>query len=170
LKFLKNIPNNNLFANGILPAAPLIPKTVIMKKYYIYSEFFPIPRRIHEEKINLPKIFTNSIHLFTFFYLRSFIEIFVRATNKYAEKKIELKRRKISELSIHNRYLDWKPFTIRETYIFLEILILIDSDRRSKFKDYWKIPRVAEKAISPFYNYIDLKRFEIIYKLFINYL
>jgi hypothetical protein len=135
LEFLKNIPDNNLFANKVLPAIPLISETVIIEKYYIYPEFSSIFRRIHEEKVNLPENLTNLIHLFIFFYLRSLIETFVRATNKYAEKKIKLKRRKISELSIYNRYLYWKPLTIRN-FFFLRILILIGSNRKSKFKNY----------------------------------
>jgi hypothetical protein len=64
------------------------------------------------------------------------MEIFVRATNKYAEEKIELERREIFEFSIYNRYFDWKSLIIREIYIFLEILIFIDFNRRPKFKNY----------------------------------
>jgi len=100
-----------------------------------------MPRRIHEEKVNLPEDLTDPIRLFTLFYPHSLVETFVRATNKYAEEEIELERRGVSELSIYSRYLDWKPLTIRETYIFLGILILMGSDRRPKFKDYWRIPR-----------------------------
>jgi hypothetical protein len=68
LKFLKDISDNNLFANRILPAVPSIPETVIIEKYYIYPEFFLIFRRIHERKVNLSKNFINFIRLFTFFY------------------------------------------------------------------------------------------------------
>jgi hypothetical protein len=136
LKPLESIPDNNPFANGALPAAPPIPKAVTMKGYYTHPEFSPIPRRIHEGEVNLPGNLTDPIRLFTLFYPRSLMETFVRAINKYAEEEIELERREISEFSIHNRYLDWKPLTTRETYIFLRILILISSDRRPKFKDY----------------------------------
>jgi hypothetical protein len=93
-------------------------------------------RRIYEEKMNFPKNFTNFIRLFIFFYFRLFVEIFVRAINKYAEKEIELERRKISEFSIYNRYFNWKFLTIREKLIFLGILIFMDSDRKSKIKNY----------------------------------
>jgi hypothetical protein len=166
LKSLEGIPGNNPFANGALPAAPPIPEAVTMEGYYTHPEFSPMPRRIHEGKVNLPENLTDPIRLFTFFYPHSLVETFVRATNKYAEKKIELERRGVSELSIHSRYLDWKPLTTRKTYIFLGILILMGSDRKPKFKDYWRIPRAAGKAISPFHNYMGLKRFETIYKLF----
>jgi hypothetical protein len=103
---LKDIPGNNPFANEVLPAAPPIPKAVIMKGYYTYPKFFLMPRRIHEGKVNLPKDLTDPIRLFTLFYLHSLVETFVRATNKYAKKEIELERKGASEFFIHNRYLN----------------------------------------------------------------
>jgi hypothetical protein len=136
LKSLESIPGNNPFANGALPAAPPIPKAITMEGYYTHPEFSPMFRRIHERKVNLPEDLTDPIRLFTLFYLYSLVETFVRATNKYAEKEIELERRGVSELSIYSRYFDWKPLTTREIYFFLGILILMGSDRRPKFKDY----------------------------------
>jgi hypothetical protein len=69
LKFLKDISDNNLFANRILPAVPSIPETVIIEKYYIYPEFFSMLRRIYEEKMNFPKNLIDFICLFIFYYL-----------------------------------------------------------------------------------------------------
>jgi hypothetical protein len=40
------------------------------------------------------------------------------------------------------------------------------SNRKSKFEDYWRTPRVTEKASSPFHNYINLRRFQFIHRLF----
>jgi hypothetical protein len=60
----------------------------------------------------------------------------MRITNKYAKEKMELKRKRYFSFSNYKRYFDWKPLIIKETYIFLEILIFIDSDRRSKIEDY----------------------------------
>jgi hypothetical protein len=40
------------------------------------------------------------------------------------------------------------------------------SDRKPSLINYWKIPRAAGKTPSAFYNYISLKRFQIIHKLF----
>jgi len=90
----------------------------------------------------------------------------MRITNKYAEEEMELKYRGYFLFSDYSRYLDWKPFTIKEIYFFLKILILMGSDRRLKIEDYWRISRAAGEAPSPFYNYIGLKRFEIIYRVF----
>jgi hypothetical protein len=106
LEPLKGIPGNNPFANKTFPATPLIPETVIMEKYYTHPEFSLMPRRIHEKRMNLPENLTDPIRLFTLFYPHSFMETFVRATNKYAKKEIKLERKKISELSIHSRYLN----------------------------------------------------------------
>jgi hypothetical protein len=97
LEFLKNILSNNLFANRILPAILLISETVIIEKYYIYPKSFLIFRRIHERKMNFSEDFIDLIRLFIFFYFYLFMEIFVRAINKYVEKKIELERKKISD-------------------------------------------------------------------------
>jgi hypothetical protein len=40
LEFLKDIPDNNLFANKIFPAVPLISEMITMKRYYIYPKKF----------------------------------------------------------------------------------------------------------------------------------
>jgi hypothetical protein len=40
-------------------------------------------------------------------------------------------------------------------------------NRKLKIEDYWRTSPAAREAPSPFYNYIGLKRFETIYKLFI---
>jgi hypothetical protein len=71
-------------------------------------------RRIHKKIINLSKNLINFIYLFILFYFRLVMKIFVRATNKYAKKEIELKYREISEFFIHNRYFDWKFLTTKE--------------------------------------------------------
>ncbi len=64
------------------------------------------------------------------------METFIRITNKYVEEKMKFKRRGYFLFSDYSRYLDWKSLTIKEIYIFLKILILRGSDRRSKIKDY----------------------------------
>jgi hypothetical protein len=46
------------------------------------------------------------------------MEIFVRSTNLYTTEKMEFERKENFSLSIFNRFLDWKPFTIKEIYIF----------------------------------------------------
>jgi hypothetical protein len=94
------------------------------------------------------------------------MKIFVRSINLYATEKMEFKRRRDFSLSISSRFLDWKFFTIKEVYTFLRILIFMGSDRKFKFEDYWRIPRIAGKAFSSFHNYISLRRFQFIYKLF----
>jgi hypothetical protein len=42
----------------------------------------------------------------------------------------------------------------------------MSSNRKPSIKDYWRIPGAAEKAPSPFHNYMSLKRFQAIHKLF----
>ena len=163
---LEGAPGENPYTEGILPAAPLDPEAESMEGYYAHPEFSPMPRRIHKGQVNLPEDLTDPIDLFTLFYPREHIEIFVHSTNKYAEEKMELERRGDSELSFHSRYLNWKPLTIRETYIFLGILVLLGSDRRPKIEDYWRTPRAAGEAPSAFHNYMGLKRFETIHRLF----
>ncbi len=107
-----------------------------MTGYYTYPEFSLMPRTNYEAKINLPKDLTNPLGLFTLFYPFEYMEIFVWSTNQYAEKKIKLELKKNTSLPNYNRYLDWKSLTIKETYVFLKILILINSNRRPKIKDY----------------------------------
>jgi hypothetical protein len=163
---LEGTPGKNPYADGALPAAPPIPEAESMEGYYTHPKFFLMPRRIHEGQVNLPADLTDPICLFTLFYSLEHVETFVHSTNQYAEEELKLERRGDSELPSHSHYLNWKPLTIRETYIFLGILILMGSDRRPKIKDYWRTPRAAEKAPSAFHNYMGLKRFETIHRLF----
>jgi hypothetical protein len=142
---LKGIPGQNSYSSGALPAAP----------------------PIHERQVNLPEDLTDPIRLFTLFFPREHVETFVRSTNKYAEEKMELERKGDSELSNKSRYLNWKPLTTNDAYVFLGILILMGSDRRPKIEDYWRIPRAAGETPSVFHNYMSLKRFETIHRLFI---
>jgi hypothetical protein len=163
---LEGTLGENPYSNGALPAAPIEPEAESLEGYYTHPEFSPMPRRIHEGKVNLPEDLTDPIRLFTLFYPREHVETLVRSTNKYAEEEMELERREDSELPFQSRYLNWKPLIIREAYIFLGILIHMGSDRRPKIKDYWRIPHAAGEAPSTFYNYIGLKRFQTIYRLF----
>jgi hypothetical protein len=159
-------PRGESVAKNALPAAPLEPETETLEKYYTHPKFSPIPRRIHKRQINLPENFTDFILLFILFYPFEHVETFVYSTNQYAEEKMELERKEDSSLPDHSRYLNWKPLTIREVYIFLGILILMGSDRKPKIEDYWSIPCAAGKTPSAFHNYIGLKRFQTIHKLF----
>jgi hypothetical protein len=164
---LEGIPGQNLYFSGALPAASLIPEVIFMENYYTHPKFFLISRRIHEGQVNLPEDFTDSIRLFTLFFSREHVETSVRLINKYAEEEMEFERKGDSELFNKSRYLNWKPLTTNDAYIFLGILILMGSNRRLKIKDYWRTPRAAGKTLSVFYNYISLKRFETIHRLFI---
>ena len=87
-------------------------------------------------KINLPEILTDFLTLFIFFYSREYIETFVYSTNKYAEKNMEVKRKKKSFLLFYSWYLEWQFLTVKKVYIFLKILILISFDKKFKIKDY----------------------------------
>lgn len=162
---LEGISGENSYADGALPAAPLEPEGVTLDGYYSHLEFTPMPRTIHEGQVNLPADLTDPLTLFTIFFSYEHVETFVRSTNKYAEEETELERRGHS-LSDHSRFLEWKPLTIKETYTFLGILILIGSDRRPRLEDYWKVPRAAGETPSGFHNYMGLKRFQVIHKLF----
>jgi len=64
------------------------------------------------------------------------VETFIRITNKYAEEEMELKCKEYFLFFDYSRYLNWKSFIIKKIYIFLEILILIGSDRKLKIEDY----------------------------------
>jgi hypothetical protein len=133
---LKGIPGENSYIDDIFPAIPLIPEAESIEKYYIYPKFPLISRRIYKGQINLPTDLINFIYLFIFFYLFEHIKTFVLSINQYAEEKLELKRRRNCELPLYNRYLNWKSLIIRKAYIFLKILILIDSNRKFKIEDY----------------------------------
>jgi hypothetical protein len=95
---LEGIPGENLYSNGALPAAPIEPEAELLEGYYTHPEFFLMPRRIYEGKVNFPEDFTDPIRLFTLFYPREYVEILVRSTNKYVEQEMELERRGNSEL------------------------------------------------------------------------
>jgi len=95
-----------------------------------------MPRAIYAAQVNLPADLTDLLRLFIIFWSYEHVEIFIRITNKYVEKKIEFKRKKHSSFFNYSRYINWKPLIIKEIYIFLGILILMSSDWRLKIKDY----------------------------------
>jgi hypothetical protein len=163
---LDGTSGENPYEEGALPAAPPEPEAENMEEYYTHPKFSPMPRAIHEGQVNLPEDLTDPLALFTLFYPREHVEIFVRSTNKYAEEERELERKGDSLLPDSSRYFNWKPLTIKETYIFLKILILMGSNKKPKIEDYWRTFRAAGEAPSAFHNYMGLKRFQIIHKLF----
>jgi hypothetical protein len=46
---------------------------------------------------------------------------------------------------------------IKEAYVFLEILIYIDSEKISKFRDYWRASRDILDHVSIINRYINLR-------------
>jgi hypothetical protein len=123
-----------LYANKeILPvlfkSTPLISDE--LEDYYIYSEFFPIPRTNYIANINFPENFTALIKLFKQFFPREHIEIMIISINKYTQQI--LKKREISEMKRapsysrkynwwhRMRHLTFKLFIIQEVYKFLTI-------------------------------------------------
>jgi hypothetical protein len=163
---VEGTPGDNPYADGALSAVPLEPNAESIEGYYSHPKFEPMPRAIHQAQVNLPAHLTDPLALFTMFYPQEHVKTFVRSTNEHAKEEMELERREDSSLPDHSRYLNWKPLNIKEVYTFLGILMLMSSNRKPRIENYWRNPRGAGEVPSPFHNYMGLKRFETIHKLF----
>jgi hypothetical protein len=121
-------------------------------------------RDICNSKINLPNTFTNPLNLFHLFFPRENMKTLVRSTNTYA--KIRIKQIFSIMESVKNRFSKWKSITIKEIYIFLAILIYINSYKQPSFSWYWKASNNSINSRPDFHRYMSLRRFSIIYKFF----
>jgi hypothetical protein len=135
-----------------------------------------MPRTNHAAHVNLPENLTSPIEFFEQFFPREQMEGFVTATNKYARQEIQRKQikkdagaptfNKRCAASRRSKNLLFKPITIKEPYVFLGILIHMDSEKMSKFRDYWRAPRDPLDHASTVNRYMSLRRFQSLFRIF----
>lgn len=142
-----------LFKNGDLPLILKELDPVDMRGYYNHPEYILMPRTGEPAKVNFRKDFTDSLKLFLLFYISQYMRSFINAINVYA--RAEFERKPTSRI----RGLCWKPLTIKETYVFIGILIHMGSNKKSKITDYWNASRGPMDALLGVARYMSLRRF-----------
>ena len=120
------------------------------------TQFEPLECPQFDRKINLPPNITpsNTLGIFSLFFLLPIVQTIVRNTNKNHER---IPR----PIQKHARAQDWVDTTVQEIYIYLGILIYMSIYKEPEFEGYWHIGPLS--LYHPILDWISRNRFEALY-------